>query len=262
MTPYLHGQVNVDLPNLVDIQKFANELLTAPNFFPGCGAITQHQSNGSRVASAAADLYQKLQPLLPPAKPVTHEEWPAYPFLQLQLDLKHVEAIKSEPGVARVDTDSPPNDRLQHIFDLIQKEALIAGCDTYAERLFACPAFDEGTKLETLVKIWMENENSKSHPRGVESLCRQVAQAARWQFPPVIWELMQGVNDETWYAPILTRVRRLPGQHMQFDIYFYKFEVDKRRKRPKASYRRLAAIERKRAPGRPATRATLKANAG
>ncbi|MDR6306699.1 hypothetical protein GGQ85_004433 [Nitrobacter vulgaris] len=256
-----HGQVNVNLRNLVDIQKFTNELLTTPNFFPGNGAITQHQSNGQIVAAAAADLFQKLQPLLPPPRPVTHEEWPAYPFLQLQLDLKHVEAIKNGPGVTRIDSNSPPNDRLRLIFEVIQKEAVVTGSDTYTQHLFASPAFEQGTNLETLAKICMDNEKSKSTPPWIESLCRQIAQAARWQFPPVIWELMHGVNDDAWYAPAVTRVRRLPGQHIQFDIYFFRFEVAPTRKGRKVSHGRLAAIERKPARGQRATRATLmKAN--
>jgi hypothetical protein len=53
-------QVNVNVRNLVDIQKFTDELLTAPDFFPGFGGpITEFQSHGQEVASAAADFYQK-----------------------------------------------------------------------------------------------------------------------------------------------------------------------------------------------------------
>ena len=38
---------------------------------------------------------------------------------------------------------------------------------------------------------------------------------------------MQGFSDNTWYAPVLNRIRRIPSnQCMQFDIFFYKFDVD------------------------------------
>jgi hypothetical protein len=219
------GQVNVNARELVDIQKFTNQLLTAPDFFPDHGEpVTQHQPNGQRVAAAAADLYQKLQAVLPPLTPASHEEWPAYPFLRLQLDMKHVEAIKN----------APPPDRLRSASHLIRTECLVTGSDKEAERLFNSPGFDRGMKFETLVKAWMEKEEKRdSRSQWVESLVRQVTEGARWQFPPLVWELMQGINGGTWYAPIVTRVRRVPNQHMEFDIYFFKFEVDEENRRAK-----------------------------
>jgi hypothetical protein len=216
------GQVNVNARELVDIQKFTNQLLTAPDFFSDYGGpVTQHQPNSQGVAAAAAEFYQKLQLFLPPLIPASHEEWPAYPFLQLQLDMKHVEAIKN----------APPSDRLRNALDLIQKECLVTDYDKEAERLFNSPSFDKGMKFEALVTAWMEKDEKRdSHSRWVESLCRQVTEGARWRFPPLVWELMQGINGDTWYAPILTRVRRVPNQRMQFDIYFFKFEVDEEKK--------------------------------
>ena len=216
------GQVNVNARELVDIQKFTNQLLTAPDFFPNYGGpVTQHQPNSQRVASAAADFYQKLQPVLPPLIPASHEEWPAYPFLRLQLDMKYVEAIKN----------ALPSERLQNAFDLIQKESLIADYDKEAERLFNSPGFDKGMKFEALVAAWRDKEEKgDSQSRWVESICRQLTEGARWQFPPLVWELMQGIKGDTWYAPILTRVRRVPNEYTQFDIYFFKFEIDEEKK--------------------------------
>jgi hypothetical protein len=47
-----------------------------------------------------------------------------------------------------------------------------------------------------------------------------------WKFPMSVWELMQGLSDDTWYAPVLNRVRKIPSrQIMQFHIYFYKFNI-------------------------------------
>jgi hypothetical protein len=216
------GQVNVNARDLVDIQKFANQLLTDPGFFSGYGkAVTHHAPNSQRVAAAAAEFYQKLQPVLPPLNPASHEEWPAYPFLRLQLDMKHVEAIKSA---------SPP-DRLQKALDLLQTECLVTGFDKEAGRVFNSPGFDKGMKFGALVRAWTEKDEKRdSQSRWVESLCRQVTEGARWRFPPSVWELMQGLNDDTWYAPILTHVRRVPNQYMQFDIQFFKFEVDEEQK--------------------------------
>lgn len=88
-------QVNVNVKNLVDIQKFTNELLTDQNFFPELGeAVTQFQPSGQDVASAAADFSQKLQPVLPPEKEDPSEDWPAYPYLQFELSMQDIEGFK------------------------------------------------------------------------------------------------------------------------------------------------------------------------
>ena len=212
------GQVNVNARELADIQKFTNQLLTSPDFFSDYGgAVTQHQPNSQRVASAAADFFQKLQPLLPPLVPACNEEWPAYPFLRLQLDMEHIETIKN----------ASQSDRPRIALELIQEECLVTDYDKEAERLFNSPSFDKGMKFGALVKTWMEKDEKRdSKSRWVESLSRQITEGARWRFPPVVWELMQGLTGDTWYAPILTRVRRVPNQHMQFDIYFFKMELD------------------------------------
>jgi hypothetical protein len=48
------GQVNVNARELVDIQKFTNQLLTAPDFFRDYGGpVTRHQPNSQGVATAA-----------------------------------------------------------------------------------------------------------------------------------------------------------------------------------------------------------------
>ena len=131
--------------------------------------------------------------------------------------MKHVEANK----------ERTPSDRLRNALGLIERVCLVTDRDKEAERLFNSPEFDKGIKFEVLVTAWMEKDEKRdSHSRWVESLCRQVTEGARWRLPPLIWELMQGINDNTWYAPTLTCVRRVPNQHMQFDIYFFEFEVE------------------------------------
>jgi hypothetical protein len=216
------GQVNVNARELVDIQKFTNQLLTDSNFFINYGGpVTQHQPNGPMVATAAADFFQKFQPLLPPLVPTADEAWPAYPFLRLQLEIQHVETIKNAASA----------DRPSLALALIQKECVVTDYDKEAERLFNSPSFDKGMKFEVLVHAWHEKDDrGDAKSQWVESLCKQITAGARWKFPPTVWEMMQGINEDTWYAPILTRVRRVPNQYMQFDVYFFKFEIDEEKK--------------------------------
>ena len=209
-------QVNVNIRDLVDVQKFTDEFLTAPDFFPGFeGPITRFQPHGKEVASAAAEFCQKLHPLLPPEKEDPSVEWPAYPFLQFELSLQDAERIKVEVEA-----------RSEVARDIIQKCSLVSGADRFGEQLFGVPSFPTGTNLGQLTKMWGEKYPNSS-AKWIESLCDQIVDGVLWRFPALVWELMQGLNDSTWYAPVLNRVRKIPSrQCMQFDMYFYKFDVD------------------------------------
>jgi hypothetical protein len=213
-------QVIIDARNLADIQKFTNEFLTATDFFPRFeGPITHFDHNGQEVASAAAELYQELEPLMPKGEDPS-EEWPAWPFLQLELSLENV------ANVSKTDSDG----RIESSRKIIQKECLVSHGDDYCERLFGVPSFRRGINFETLTKRWRE-ERPNSQSKWIETLCDQIIDGSQWRFPTLVWELMQGVNDSTWYAPVLTRVRRIPSQQcIQFDIYFYPFDLDPKTK--------------------------------
>ena len=217
------GQVNVNARNREDIEKFVNELLTVPDFFRGRDkAITQHQSKSRAVMTVAEKLWQGLQGCIPNSNARNVEEWPAYPFIQLQLDMVHVDAIRN----------APPADRARMASEVIKREAVVSDYDKVAGRLFNSPAFDKGMKLERLVQSWLEKDDKRdAQSRWVESLCRQIADGARWQFPSLVWKLMQGIEDDRWYAPVVTRVRRMPDQYLQFDVYFFRFELDDEQQR-------------------------------
>jgi len=104
---------------------------------------------------------------------------------------------------------------------------MVSAFDKECAGLFNAPDLERGVKFETLVKVWAENDDKEdSKSKWVESLCRQVIEGARWRFPPIVWELMKEMGGDTWYAPVLARVSRVANQHMQFDVYFFKFQVD------------------------------------
>lgn len=214
-------QVNVKARTLGDIQRFTNEFLTDPDFFPRFqGPVTRFQRNGQEVARAAADLYQELEPLLPPEQEDPSEEWPAWPFLQLELSLDSTAAI----------CEAAPADRHQIAMELIPKEGVVSAGDKVAEQLFGVPSFTRGMKFERLIDRWRQKyPHSKS--RWVETLCSQILDGIQWNFPILKWELMLSLNGNSWYAPVLNRVRKMPAQKsIQFDIYFYMFEIDPRTK--------------------------------
>lgn len=210
-------QVNVNARQLVDIQKFTNSFLTDADFFPEfSGPITAHQASGQKVAELAAELHQTLQPLLPPEKEDEVEEWPAWPFLRLEITQNHVERIRA----------AKPEERLKTTTDIVTEECLLVEGDKVAGQIFGFPTFTSGMRFGEIVNKWRE-QRPGSNSKWVEVLCGQIMSGAQWNFLKPTWELMQSVDSDNWYAPKVNRVRRLPAQRsMQFDVYFYRLNID------------------------------------
>lgn len=224
--PFL-DQVKVNIRNRVDVQNFTNEFLTSEKFFPKYGKKVAPflQPNGPEVVQAANDLYRKLQEVAPPPDDDPTEEWPAWPFLQLELSLRHVYHI----------CNASQAERLQITRDILLSECLIKEGDREAARLFGITDFPRNMTFGKLLDLWKEEicktEDSQPNLKWLESLCKQIARGAKWQFPELEWELMLEAEGHNFYAPVLNRVRKVPTQKcMQFDIYFYNFDVAPDRK--------------------------------
>lgn len=224
--PLFEGQTTVNLRDLVAVKKFVKQFLTDPKFFPEYGkAVTNHAANAPAVTKLATQLHNDLNTpgVMPPPISPSDEEWPAYPFLQLQLDMKHVKTIK----------EAPATERSKIMYELIRKECAVSATDKELARMFGfAPGLGKEVKFDEFIKAWEESDKKRadSQSKWVESLADQIVSAAQWRFPPTVWELMQGAAGSTWYAPILTRVQRVSDQFLQFDIYFFKFEVDDKQK--------------------------------
>lgn len=210
-------QVNVNMRNAADIQKFTNEFLTSTDFFPGTqGAVTRFKANGREVIDAANDFFKKLELVLPPDKIEPSTEWPAYPFLQLELSAQHIDQIR------RLE----PKERNQKSNEIIKKECVVSAVDKYCEQLFGVLSFSSEMTFKQLADDWMERF-PHSESRWIEALCNQIKAGATWNFPTTSWDLMQGFSDNIWRAPVLTRVRSIPSRKCtQFDVYFFKFDVN------------------------------------
>jgi hypothetical protein len=217
--PLFAGEVRVNLRDIVDVQKFTNELLTSPDFFPRIGrALTRFQPNSPAVIQAAQDLYERLKNVLPSVDVEPEQDWPPYPFIRLELSKEDVDSICS----ARAE------ERLKTTMGLVGSNALVTAADIEAERLFGIRGLSERTRLEKVVASWKERSPTPES-KWYDALCSQIADAALNAFPSQIWELMRGAEarDRTWYAPSLIRVRRIPLRRcMEFDVYFCKFDVE------------------------------------
>lgn len=211
-------QVRLDPRKPTDVHRFVKEFLTSGDFFPGFqSAIAPGFSpDGPEVAEAAQDLFDRLQAVLPPPDAEALEEWPAWPFIQLELTLEQTNTICT----------ADKRRRGEIALQLLQDAALVREGDKVAERLFGMAGFPGGIPFRSLIDSWRDGEVTPSS-RWLEALAQQVAAAAQWRWPEPVWELMQGLDGDNWFAPVLNRVRRSKSQGiMLFDVYFQRFDVD------------------------------------
>ena len=211
-------QVRIDPRKYADVHKFTKELLTG-RFFPGSRApITGFPADGPEVAEAAQELFARLNEkgILPPPDTEGVEEWPAWGFVQLELSYSHGQRIANAPRA----------ERLAVTLDVLENECLVRECDTEALQIFGMARIPRGTKFGLLINTWREGTVTPAS-KWLEALAQQVERAAQWRWPEPVWELMRGVEGETWYAPVLSWAKRIPAKEiMLFDIYFQEFRMD------------------------------------
>jgi hypothetical protein len=218
-------RTRVRMGDLTEIRRFTHDLLTSPQFFPRYGqAVTGFQPGSREVDRAASELYEELRPVLPirDGDEITTDEWPPYPFLNLELGAENVLRINEQP-------DDPQ--RLQATMDAV-KESPVVAADREAMRIFGMARMTPDIRFGTWVETW-KNENPDVEAKWFYALCSQIMAAVVGRYPTLIWEVMRGLdrNDGTWYAPVVNRVRTSTGSRsIEFDVYFDKFEFDDERK--------------------------------
>ncbi|WP_420129112.1 hypothetical protein [Longimicrobium sp.] len=210
-------QVRVDPRKPADIHRLVKAFLTGTDFFPGSPQpiAPGFSPDGAEVAEAAQELFDKLQPVLPPPDAEAVEDWPAWPYVQLELGYEQTNKICA----------AGRQERTALTLRLLETECTVRKGDREAQRLFGMAGFTGGMKFSELIDSWREGEVTPDS-RWLEALARQIAPAARWKFPEPVWELMQGLDGDAWYAPMLNWVTRRPSERvMLFDVYFQKFEM-------------------------------------
>jgi hypothetical protein len=207
------GQVHVNARQKAIVERFVREFMTDPNFLPRrTQPITGYDKSDPKVQIAADKLFDDLKAVLPEG---TGSEWPAHPFLQLQLSYGSLKPIM----------EAPPEQRAAIAKEVVLAAAEISDADKIAQTLFGMAAFEPNLKLETLRATWSAACPNASDA-WLDSLSDQVGRAAQWQFPALRWTPMSAVDDRGLYAPVLTRVRKVPSiLCMQFDVYFYPFNL-------------------------------------
>lgn len=214
--PQFEGRVTVKIKDRADVQRFTNDFLTDPKFLPGFGEAVAggFHSNDDNVVDAATRLYEALNAIEIPAGGDRADDWPAYPFLRLQLEPEQQQQICR---------DGSTEEGIQRAVDLVG-QATIQDADDEAGRIFGRRRPEAGTAFADLIRSWTDKFPA-ARPVWLEALAEQIAKGADWAFPPLRWELMRSMDDAdaALYAPTVDRIRRWPSMRMQFDVYFHKF---------------------------------------
>jgi hypothetical protein len=213
--PVYTDAVRINARDPIDIQKFTNEFLTAPDFFPyhDEAVAPGFTPNGDQVQQAARELHEALSAVLP-RDADEGEDWATVPFLRLQLSFAEVDKIRElgdEEGRRSV-----------------QENARVNEIDSEAKRIFGLGRIEQFAPFSKLVMAWQQGRPGESI-KWVEELCEQIRVGSHWRLPHFGWQLMRSVDDadHAKYSPVLSRVRSVPQQSChQFNIYFSKFETD------------------------------------
>lgn len=205
-------QVFVNARALLDVQKFTSELLTAPDFFPGFAtAITTFAAQGPQVLDAAADLLEKLKPVLPPSEDEA-PDWAPFPLLQLELDRESTTAI----------ADAQADARAALFAESFSAKCQVVADDKAGEQIFGL-AGCKGKSLKEITDAWRV-EHPDSSTAWLESVHRQLSDAAGSRIPTVDWQLVPDKIGAIWYAPVLACVRPRDNRGCtRFDLYFLPF---------------------------------------
>lgn len=201
-------QVRVDVRDQDDVLKFVTDYLTDPGFFPGVDTALAPKLPSDLVKQAATDLYSKLSKVIP-KRDVS--EWPAQPFVRLELK---IDEIEKPLGSAGTQAD-------------FGKSAMVREMDPRAWHIFGIANVDATMSLGALLQHWAEGRTDVSKA-WIEDLQAQVMRAAHREIPVPRWTQLAETDGLEGYTPVLTRVRQVPAlDTLQFDVSLVPFEAAK-----------------------------------
>lgn len=207
-TPFAND-LRVDVRNIEHIRRFTKQFLTDPNFFPGRGQALAPNCSQATLEEASQELFGKFKAVLP--DDAQAGEWPAWPFMRIELPNLQVEKLEVAIAAERVN--------LSH--EIVKEHAVVAKSDTRAAQLFGLAYFSDGQKFKDLLRVW-QDAFPTSDPTWFDSCCEQIMVSARRGFPIIQWTPLREVGGDSDFTPVLSRVKRLPfGGSVQFDIFFY-----------------------------------------
>jgi hypothetical protein len=214
-TPFAHD-LRVNVRRLEDLKRFARQLLKTSDFFPSREGALFPDTSEEALEEFAEGLFEVIKDELPKPYDGQVDEWPAWPFLRVELPQSEVDKLKNLEAPNR-------SERIRLSHEIVKECATIVKSDGRTAQLFGLAGFPDNFKFQDLLGAWRRN-NSSVDATWFDSCCEQIRVGARREFP-VIWQnSLREARGEAEYTPVLSRVRRVPfgeGERSQFDLYFY-----------------------------------------
>ena len=207
-------QVHVKARDLLDIQKFTNELLTDPSFLPGYSIpLTELLPQSNDIQKAATDLFADLEPLLP--DPNGDASWNAWPYIQFEVNSSIADQVK------KLLQDS----KREEANNLVGSHCAVLDQDKAAEQIFGVTELKDFS-IHKLADLW-QSIHPDITPSWVQSLIDQLTAAAGSRLPSLTWAVLPDRDKSRWYAPLLVNWRRRIGNRsFDFDVYFVPLNIE------------------------------------
>lgn len=193
-----------------DIKRFTEQLLRDPKLFPKLGDAVAPSLKSEYVENAARELYTTLGEHLPDLD-YQVEEWPAWPYLRIELPKTEVDRLEQADESERV--------KLAH--QIVKDRAVVVDSDARAAQLFGRAGLPAQMKFAALLSAW-KDKYPQADSRWFDSCCEQIMMGSRRGFPVIRWTPVREVGGDSEFTPVLSRIRRVPfAGSIQFDLYFY-----------------------------------------
>ena len=207
-------KVNVELHSDESVHDFVRDFLTLPGFFRDEDAIAPHFEK-TDIEQAAEAFMTSVRPTQPDFEwQGGSGEWPALPFLCLEMPLEKAYCIESA---------EPPEKQVQLCREALEKSCIVRQIDWVAASIFGFAQVTNERPFALYLKRWRE-ETSVANDDWLSIMARQMAKAICGGWPPYEWKIMAAANRKL-YFPTISWFRRMPfDQCIQFDFYFLPME--------------------------------------
>lgn len=208
----LQDLVRVNVRDRDQVKGFARQFLKEPGFFPSLeGRALSPDLRDQLVEDAGDDLVKQLEKVVPPIDEGLVAEWPAWPYLRIELPKAKVREVEQ----------AAESERAALTQQIVREHAVVADSDARAAQLFGQAGFPPQMKFELLLRIW-KDRYPDADATWFDSCCEQIMTGAGRGFPVIRWTPLREVGGDREFTPVLSRVRRAPlGQSVYFDLYFY-----------------------------------------
>jgi hypothetical protein len=154
-------RVNARSPE--DIKRFTDQLLRDPALFSNPPGAIAPNLKDEHVARLATDLHARIAEVLPPLEDGQVEQWPAWPYLRLELPRAESDKIEQ--------ANDPERPNLSH--RIVSDHAEVVQSDAGVAQLFGKLSFPTRLKLRELLIAW-KNKYPDGDAGWFDSWCEQI----------------------------------------------------------------------------------------